>query len=615
MKARGTPIPVAEATLPGLLRHWARTTPAALALREKQRGVWRRFTWAEYEDLTIRIARGLHALGFQAGDRAIIVGEGCPAWMASDLAIQALSGIAVGIYPTNPWVELQYIAGHCKAKVAFCVDQEQVDKVIEARRQGGGLEHLKHIVCVDMKGMRGYDEPGLMSLDALQQIGVDQSPAGSSPRWQWDAWLDALRADQTAVLVYTSGTTGPPKGAKLSHTNMVFATSALTREYGLNQANYSVVCYLPLCHVAERSFSIVGQLLTGGVVNYAESVDTVARDLREIAPTVFLGVPRIWEKLRKSVLVQIQDATPFQRRVFQACYQLTEQASSTVAPWGRKIALAVASAAVFVPLRRRLGLNRTIGRFCGGASVSPETLRFFEILGVPVAQAYGMTESGGLAFVQTDRARQPGHVGLPIEGLEYRIAEDGELLMRGPSIFQGYLDDTKGTQDVLSTEGWLHSGDIVERNENGEIRIVDRKKAILITSGGKNVAPSEIENALKESMYIREAIVLGNGRNYLTALIQVDLETTGQWAQERGVAYTNYRSLSQLAVVRDLVNKDVQRVNSRFARVENIRKFHILEKELDHDDGEVTATQKIRRSFIEKKFAREIAILYAGDSA
>lgn len=613
MKAGETPFLATEATLPGLLRHWARTTPTAVALREKDRGVWQRFTWADYEDLTIRIAHGLRALGFKADDRAILVGEGCPAWMASDLAIQALSGIAVGIYPTNPWVELQYIAAHCKAKVAVCVDQEQVDKVIEARRQGKGLEHLQYIVCVDMKGMRGYDEPGLMSLDALMQIGGEKSLAGKPLRQEWDGWVDGLHADQTAVLVYTSGTTGPPKGAKLSHVNMVFATAALVEEYGLNQANYSVVCYLPLCHVAERSFSIVGHLLAGGVVNYAESVDTVARDTREIGPTVFLGVPRIWEKLRQSVLVQIQDATRFQQRLFQACYQLAAQTPPMGAPWSRRMVLVLADIAVFAPLRRRLGLNRTMGRFCGGASVSPETLRFFEILGAPVAQVFGMTETGGVAFMQTDRARLSGHVGLPIKGLTYRIGEDGELLMNGPSIFQGYLDDPKGTQDVLSHDGWLSSGDIVETADNGEIRIVDRKKAILITSGGKNVAPSEIENALKESLYIREAIVIGDGRHYLTALIQVDLETTGQWAQERGVAYTNYRSLSQLDVVRQLVNKDVQRVNLQFARVENIRKFHILDKELDHDDGEVTATQKIRRSFIEKKFAREIADLYSGE--
>ncbi len=406
----------------------------------------------------------------------------------------------------------------------------------------------------------------------------------------------------------------------LSHRNLLITTDKLRTHFKLDQHNMQVLCYLPLCHVAERAFSTVMHTMTGGVVNYAESIDTVAVNLREIAPTVFLGVPRIWEKLQQGIVMRMQDATRLQRWAFERCFaagkalfERVEQRGGQRTP-GERLQFALLWLVMFRNLQKFVGLDRMRCGFCGGASVSPEVLKFFRILGLPVFQVYGMTESGGVIFHQHAGAARLGATGTPIEGLNWKIAEDGELIVKHPAVFKGYLHDNNATALTVQ-DGWLHTGDVVALAPNGELMIVDRKKAIIITSGGKNISPSEIENALKDSIYVREAIVLGDGRHFLSALVQIDYETVGKWAQERRLAYTTYRSLSQLPEVRELVDTEVRRVNQLFARVENIRKFVILEKELDHDDGELTATQKVRRSIIGKKFAREIELIYGGGTA
>ncbi|MGO4834234.1 long-chain fatty acid--CoA ligase, partial [Rhizobiaceae sp. 2RAB30] len=384
----------------------------------------------------------------------------------------------------------------------------------------------------------------------------------------------------------------------------------------LDSETYSVLCYLPLCHVAERSFSTVMQLVTGCVVSFAESVDTVVINLREIAPKGFLGVPRIWEKMQQSILYRVKDTTPFQRWVFEKCLQLGRPVAErrlanggNLAGLSDRLMFTLLWLVCFRSLQHFLGIDRVRAGFCGGATVSPEVLLFFWILGVPVYQIYGMTESAGVSHTQRPGATTLGRSGRLIDGMEQRLAPDGELLLRGRSVFKGYLFDEAATERAFS-DGWLHTGDIVEIEGSGEVHVLDRKKDILITSGGKNITPSLIENALKDSPYIREAILLGDGRNFLAALIQIDLETTGKWAQQQNIQYTTYRSLAQHDKVRDLVDGEVRRVNDRCARVENVRKFVILAKELDHDDGELTATMKVRRRIIEEKFREEIAMIY-----
>ncbi len=418
------------------------------------------------------------------------------------------------------------------------------------------------------------------------------------------------------MIVYTSGTTGMPKGAMLTHRNMLYSASQVVETTGLDASTYSVVCYLPLCHVAERSFSTLMHLLTGCVVSFAESVDTVVTNLREIAPLGFLGVPRIWEKMQQSVQYRIKDARPLQRYVFETCMRLGAPIAERrlnnggrLASFSDRIMFLLLWLACYRSLQCFLGLNRVRNGFCGGATVSPSVLMFFWIIGVPVYQIYGMTEAAGVTHMQQPGYTMSGRSGLLIDGLEQKLADDGELLLRGPSVFAGYLFDEAATARTLQ-DGWLHTGDIVKFEPNGEISVYDRKKDIIITSGGKNITPSLIENALKDSLYIREAILLGDGRKFLAALIQIDYDTVGQWAQQQRLPYTTYRNLAEHPEVFDLVQIEVDKVNARFARVENIRKFVILAKELDHDDGELTATMKIRRRVIDEKFGAEIKTIY-----
>lgn len=604
---------LAGMTMPQILKHRAQTMGSDLALREKVRGLWRRTSWEGYYRKARLVAIGLHALGFRPGDRLAVASDGSPQWLFSDLAAQMLGGACLGIYPTNPWPELQYIVRHSRTRIVVCGDQEQTDKVLDARRGEGGLPDLETIVCVDTKGMRHYDEPGLMSFDDLVALG-ERMEAEHGPAV--DRLIDSGAPDDVAIVVYTSGTTGMPKGAMLTHRNMLHSASQVVSIHGLSNKSYSILCYLPLCHVAERSFSTVMQLMTGCTVSFAESVDTVVVNLREIAPLGFLGVPRIWEKMQQSILYRVKDTTPFQRRVFNTCMEmarpLTERRLANggdFASLGDRLRFALLWLVCFRSLQRFLGIDRVRNGFCGGATVSPEVLFFFWTLGVKVYQIYGMTESAGVSHTQRPGATRLGRSGPAIGGIEQKVAEDGELMLRGASIFQGYLFDEVASARAF-TDGWLHTGDIVEIEAGGEVHVLDRKKDILITSGGKNITPSLIENALKDSPYIREAILLGDGRNFLAALIQIDLETTGKWAQEQNIQYTTYRTLAENERVRELVAGEVQRVNDRFARVENIRKFVILRKQLDHDDGELTATMKVRRRIIEDKFRAEIDSIY-----
>jgi long-chain acyl-CoA synthetase len=610
-----------EATLPGLLRLRARERGAQVALREKVQGIWRGRTWAEYYQSARRAALGLMKLGLARGDRIVIASEDVPEWFYADLGAQMLGVQVVGIYPTNPWPEVQYIAGHCQAKVAIAGDQEQTDKVLDAMRSGAGLPHLRHIFCVDMKGLRRYESGRPHAFQHLLELGDQLAAEDPRANERLDASIDALVPDDVNILVYTSGTTGPPKGAMLTHRNFVYGAYAYATARGMADKRFESVCYLPLCHVAERSYSTVLHLLTGGCVNFAESIDTVASNIREIAPTFFLGVPRIWEKLQQHFEFRMKDSGRLQQAVYRAGMRRGRVLSDRRAAHGRlvrwrdRLEFAFWHALLFRNMQRHMGLNRTHTRMCGGASVSPETLKFFDVIGLPVGQGYGLTEAGGLGFVQVPgRPFIAGSCGPAMPGTQWRLGEDGEIFVRSPGVFKGYLFDEKGTADVMDADGWLATGDIVEVRGGDEIAVVDRKKAIIITAGGKNIAPSEIENALKDSPYIREAIVVGEGRKFLGGLIQIDFDTVGRWAAEHDLQYTTFKSLTLLPEVRELIQQAVDQVNACFARVENIRRFVLLEKELDHDDGELTATQKVRRGLIDKKFARELALIYGNAS-
>jgi long-chain acyl-CoA synthetase len=607
----------ASITIPQLLRQRAAMHGDRLALREKEYGIWNPYSWQHYYETARAVAFGLMSLGIKPGDRVAIAGENTPEWFYTDLGTQMIGAVAVGIYPTNPWVELQYIVRHSGARVVITGDQEQTDKVLDAMANGDGLPALEAIVCVDMKGLRHYRQSQLMSFEKLCELG--RAFARNTPNAE--ATLDRLISqgapDDVCILVYTSGTTGPPKGAMLTHRNLVYAAWTYAETVGIADQPFEAVSYLPLCHVAERCYGAVTQLVLGGTVSFAESIDTVALNIREIAPTFFVGVPRIYEKLQQGFLFRLGESGSVRQWLTRTCLAwgrtLSDRRQAGRANWLDALAYALLYLAMFRNMQRHLGFARSRHRLCAGASISPETLRFFDIVGRPVSQGYGLTESGGVAFIQTDRHHRIGGCGLPMSQTEWKLDTDGEILLKNPGVFKGYFLDEKASTASLEPGGWLRTGDIVEELDNGEIAVIDRKKAIIITAGGKNIAPSEIENALKDSEFIKEAIVVGEAKKYLGAIIQVDYDNVGRWARDKALAYTNYKSLSQLPEVHEFVERIVNETNKRFARVENIRRFAILEKELDHDDGELTATQKVRRAMIEKKFARELAIIYPAE--
>ena len=602
-------------TLPRLLREHARRHGGELALRGKEHSVWNRYDWNHFYRQSRRFAFALLSLGIKRGDRIIIASENTPEWYYSDLGAELIGAIPVGIYPTNPWPELQYIARHSGAGIAICGDQEQTDKVFDAQSNEGGLPEMRHIVCVDMKGMRDYRQEDFLSFEALLAKGDDYLRQNPDADEKLDAMLEETTPDDVALMVYTSGTTGPPKGAMLSHRNIVYSTYNYAKSVGATGRHFESVGYLPLCHAAERCYSMAMLLVLGGAVNFAESIDTVNENVREIAPTFMVGVPRIWEKMKESFEFRLKESGRVQRTVAGWLMKIgrnlddeRQQNAGKLSPLSR-LKWFASYWLLFRNIQKYLGLDRTFHRLCAGASVSPETLRFFSILGLPISQGYGMTEVAGCVFVQREGYFKLGGCGIPVDGTSYEIAEDGEILLGGPGVFRGYFLDPEATKNTVH-DGMLHSGDIVSVLDDGEISVVDRKKAIIITSGGKNIAPSEIENALKDSPYIKEVIVVGDGRKFLGALIQIDFDNVGLWASDRDLAYTTYKSLTLLPQVRELIQEVVNDVNARFARVENIRRFVFLEKELDHDDGELTATQKVRRSIIDKKFAAELEEIY-----
>ncbi|MDF1778429.1 MAG: AMP-binding protein [Rhizobiaceae bacterium] len=604
-------------TLPRLLREHARRRGTELALREKEMGVWRKYDWNHYYSQARRFALALLSLGFTRGDRIIIASENTPEWYYSDLGAELIGAIPIGIYPTNPWPELQHIARHSAAKLAVCGDQEQTDKVLEAQVSEGGLADLEYVVCVDTKGLRHYEQPYLKSFEALLSLGDAYLAENPDVDAKLDAMIDDTSPDDVALMVYTSGTTGPPKGAMLTHRNIIYSTYNYARSVGADTRGIEAVGYLPLCHAAERCYSMAMLLCVGGTVNFAESIDTVNENVREIAPSFMVGVPRIWEKMKESFEFRLKESGALQRNAANWLLKhgrrldAIRHENGGNLTTGQRFQARLLHWLLFRNIQKYLGLDRTYHRLCGGASVSPETLKFFSMIGVPLSQGYGMTEVAGCVFVQKPGYFSLGGAGVAVEGTKYEIADDGEILIGGPAIFKGYFRDPAATSDTMQGD-LLKTGDIVSQFDNGEISVVDRKKAIIITAGGKNIAPSEIENTIKDSPFIKEVIVTGEGRKFLGALIQIDFDNVGLWASEQDLSYTNYKSLSQRPEVRELVQTVVDGANARFARVENIRKFVILEKELDHDDGELTATQKVRRSIIDTKFARELEIIYGG---
>jgi long-chain acyl-CoA synthetase len=592
--------------------------PDAVALREKPLGLWRDVTWADYWDRAQLVGHALLALGLEPGDRVAVHAENRPAWVFTDYGTQAARGICVGLYPTNPAAEVGYILRDCGARILIAEDQEQVDKALEA----GELPTLERIVYLEPRGVRGYDDPRLMGWADFLELGAQHREA--HPEALAARYRDAT-ADDTAVLVYTSGTTGPPKGAMISVGNVEWIIEHGGGKAGIIQpppSNDDVfLSYLPLCHVYERLLTAWLALDSGAQVHFAESIETVQSDLREVQPTIFASVPRILEKMAAGVQVRMASAS----RVKRANFALWSRVAQTI---GRRLVANHGSHDVvtrvlyglgwvflFRALKRRLGLAKCRHAVSGAAAIAPEILEWFMGIGVPMVEAYGQTESTAVLTTNHPGRVHLGTVGEPLEALEIRLDETtGEILARGGNVFQGYWGQPDTTMETIDTQGWLHTGDVGEWVDGRYLKIVDRIKDIIITSGGKNISPSEIENSLKTSPYVKEAVVIGEGRKFLSALVGIDQDVVGNWAQARGIAYTTYRDLTTKPEVVTLVQRAVDDTNARFARVEQIKKFRLLPKELDHEQGEVTATQKVKRGAINDAFAALIDDMYAGRS-
>ncbi|WP_188187398.1 AMP-dependent synthetase/ligase [Nonomuraea sp. SYSU D8015] len=604
-------------TIVDRVRERARATPHAVAMRHKDFGIWQEVTWAAYWTQVELVAHALLALGIEPGDRVAIHSENRPEWLYGDLGTVAVRGITVGLYPTNPPAEVAYLLADSGAAILLAEDQEQVDKALAVRDE---CPDLRRIVYMEPRGIRGrYDDDLLMSWPEFLALGAEHR-AGHPDAVE--RRMAEAAPDDVMTLIYTSGTTGPPKGVMLTVGNVEFAVDTLVTGGGFTSPPPSerdlALSYLPLCHVAERAFTVWFNSAAGVQVNFAESIDTVQANLREVQPTILFGVPRIWEKVLAQVNIKLESASPLKRAITRFWLRVADRIGDTLVrtggthTLGTRLAYAIGWVFCYRALRERLGMRRVRYAASGAAPIAPDVLKFYMGIGIPMHEVYGMSENTAIATANRPGRVRLGTVGEPHPGIELKIDEaTGEIMTRHPGNFAGYWRNPRATADVLDPDGWLHTGDVGEWVDGTHVRITDRMKDIIITAGGKNVAPSEIENALKASPYLKEAVVIGDQRPYLVALIGIEPDTVGEWARRRGLPYTTYRDLSEKAETRELVRGIVNEVNARFASVEQVKRFAFLPKELDHEDGELTATQKVKRSAIAKLFEDLVEGMYA----
>ena len=595
--------------LPQQLQHWARTRPAGTALRQKEDGVWKPVSWAEYHERSRAFGLGLRALGLQPGRKLAVLSENRQEWVYAQLGAALVGAVTAGVYPTSPAHEIEYLLELSEAPIVVCEDQEQLDKVLEVRVR---LPHLHTLIVVDARGLRRYDRTRVLDFDAVLEMGrafERADPAGAQ------AATPGPALDDIGLIVFTSGSTGRPKAALMSWRGLGAAARGLNSLLGC-RAGDELVSYLPLCHMAEQMFSVHIPLSVGASVNFAESLRTVQEDLRELSPQIFFGVPRIWEKFHASIQTKLREAGGIRAALYaHAMASLDATAARPRAQWSlvERLRWGFWYVLILRALLNFVGLRRCRIAVSSGAPIAPEILKFFRTVGVPIREAYGLTEASGATTMQPGDGSPVGSVGVPYPGIELELADDGEILIHGDVVFRGYFKNDEATREAIDAQGWLHTGDI-GRWEDGpagrELRIVDRKKDIMITAGGKNITPSEIENALRFSPFIKEAIVIADRRRYVSALIQIEFDSASNWAERQGLTFTHFRSLVELPALRDLIERDVAAVNARMPQVQQVRKFHLLTKELDHDDGEVTATMKVRRKSIGEKYAQAIEALY-----
>jgi long-chain acyl-CoA synthetase len=578
------------------------------AIREKKFGIWQPTSWRQWLQISRDIAYGLRATGFRPGDVASIIANAVPEWVFADMGILCAGGVSSGIYPTDSEVQVEYLVNDSATRVIFAEDEEQLDKILACRAR---CPTLQKIVVFDMEGLSGFSDPMVLSLAEFMALGRNHIQGREA---LWDEMIASRGAGDLAILVYTSGTTGPPKGAMHSNRSVTHQMRHANEVYPSTDSEERLV-FLPLCHVAERVVGYYYSLALGSVMNFAESPETVPDNLREVQPAAFLAVPRIWEKFYSGITIALKDATPFQnwmyRRALAIGYRTTDcKLKGDTPPFSLRLANRVAYRLVFRNIRRMLGLDRCRVAITGAAPIAPDLIRWYLALGIDMREAYGQTESCGAGTVMPADGIKLGSVGKAVPWGEVAISPQGEILIRGDFLFMGYLNQPEKTAETVDAGGWLHTGDVGSIDNEGFVKITDRMKDIIITSGGKNITPSEIENQLKFSPYISDAVVIGDKRPYLTCLVMIDQENVEKFAQDHDIPFTNYASLCRAAEIQDLIQREIEAVNANFARVETIKKFFLIERQLTPEDEELTPTMKLKRSFVNKRYAVEIDAMY-----
>ncbi|MFP4087798.1 MAG: AMP-dependent synthetase/ligase [Desulfobacteraceae bacterium] len=577
------------------------------AMRKKEYGLWHDITWNQYYQLTKQVATALMSMGLKKGDSVSIIGDNCPEWVTVDLAVQCAGGVAVGVYSTNAWPQVEYVMEDSDSKFFFVENEEQLDKWLHFRDK---VPHLKKVIVWDLEGLRDFEDPMVMTYDALLDLGKREMEKDGD---RFERRMDQVDSEDVSMLIYTSGTTGPPKGAMLTHKNLMWMGEAITSENPMYDTD-EVLSFLPLCHVFEQLFSVMGHITHGYTVNFIENLDTVTDNMIEVSPTVGYAVPRIWEKYLSAVHIRMSDATWFKKLVFGAALKIgMKRATLTMnfkpVPFYMEFLYKLAYFMVFRKLKERLGFERMRIAYSGAAPISPDVLHFFQSIGVNLVEGYGQTEGTGVTCVSRVGRVKFGTVGPPITGTEIRIAEDGEILVKSPSVFKGYYGNPEATEETIQ-DGWLYSGDVGEIDEDGYLRITDRKKDIIVTAGGKNITPQYIENKLKFSPYINDAVIIGDQRRFISALIMIDEDNVVKYAQDHKVQFSTYKDLTRSPEINALIQGEVDKVNETLARVEQVKKFTILPKKLYEEDGEVTPTMKVKRNYVNEAFGDLIEAMY-----
>jgi long-chain acyl-CoA synthetase len=591
-------------TTPAVFEKTVKASGDQVAMRHKELGLWHDISWHRYYETARNISAALIDMGLEKGMSTAIIGDNCPEWVMIDMGIQCAGGVSVGIYTTNAWQEVEYVVSNSDALFLFVENEEQLDKWLNFR---GNVPLLKKVIVWDTKGLRDFQDPMLMSLSELIEKGkkLDKKTV--------DRRMNEVKPDDMCVLIYTSGTTGPPKGAILTHGNVTWMADAIATQNPMNQQE-EVLSFLPLCHIFERLFSVFAHIRHAYVVNFVEKPDTIMDNMGEVSPTVGYAVPRIWEKYYSAIQIKMSEATWFKRLAYSAAFKIGRSRADLKmnfkkTPVYLEILFKLAHFAVFRKLKQRLGFERIRVAYSGAAPISGQVLHFFQSIGMDLIEGYGQTEGTGVTCTSQVGKVKFGTVGTPLPGTEVKIAEDGEILVKSPGVFAGYYKNEKGTAETLR-DGWLYSGDVGVIDEDGYLKITDRKKDIIITAGGKNISPQYIENMLKASVYINDAVLIGDRRKYLVALIMIDEDNVVKFAQDNKIQFSTYGDLARHLKINELIQAEIDKVNKVLARVENVRKFKILPKKLYEEDGEVTPTMKVKRKFVNKAFADIIEEMY-----